>query len=105
MLCGARILHDVDHSRNAGAIKTEAVAKVADLPGSVGEFGEGPALAGVGETARLLHDVIAGCHRIVVKVGLQAAPLIHKIIGLTADGTYVRGFGRLLTGRDHGDVG
>jgi hypothetical protein len=87
------------HAEDGGAIETEAIASIADPPKPVGKPGEGPSLAEIRETPRLLNDVVASGRRVVNQVGLEAAELVQEVIGLTVDRSGIGGLLWLLTRR------
>jgi len=87
------------HAEDGGAIETEAIASIADPPKPVGKPGEGPSLAEIRETPRLLNDVVASGRRVVNQVGMEAAELVQEVIGLTVDRSGIGGLLWLLTRR------
>jgi hypothetical protein len=70
------------HGGTGCAIETKAIANIANPPRPAGKPGEGPPLAEIRETPRLLHDLAASGGRVVIEVGLQAAELIHDVVDL-----------------------
>ena len=52
-----------------------------------------------------MNEVVAWCRGIIVEVHLQTAELIQEIVDFAVEGSDVRRFGRLLTGRGDGEGG